>query len=57
MQMTLFRLHDTDKCDSVLFFDVILFFWHGRRVQKVCGPAYDTRASSLEIATLDLVQP
>ena len=49
--MTSFRLRDTDKCDSVLFFDAIIFFLHGRRVQKVCGPAYDTRASSLAIGS------
>ena len=32
------------------------YFWHGRRIQKVCGPAYDTCASTLAIATLVLLK-
>ena len=39
-----------------LYFLMQSYFWPGRRVQKVCAPAYDTRTSSLAIATQVLVQ-
>ena len=52
-QMTLFWLCDSDKRDSVLFFDLILVY-----TQPPCShvrlPAYDTCASSLAIAALVL---
>ena len=53
--MTSFRLRDSDKCDSVLFFDAILFF-DTAAVSKGMWAAYDMRASSLEIVTQVLVQ-
>ena len=67
-QTTHLRLHYTNYANDfvsatryrqvwfgpIFWYDPI--FWHGRRVQKVCGPAYDTRASSHAIATLVLVQ-
>ena len=55
-QMTSFRLHDSDVWLIRSSFLMRSYFWHGRRVQKVCGPAYDSCASSLAIATLVLAQ-
>ena len=36
--MTSFRLRDTDKCDSVLLFDVILFFDTAAVFKRYVGP-------------------
>ena len=36
--MTSFRLRDSDKCDSVLFFDAILFFYTAAVFKKYVGP-------------------